>query len=58
MRPLWKDNRLTVELHKPDIAVLEKARSIGQALVAMNQENGQALVDATEAILSPKEEVE
>ena len=57
MKPIWRDGKLLVELHKPDIAALEKARSIGYALIAMNQENGQALVSATEAILfDPKED--
>ena len=51
MKPIWKNKRLTVELHKPDEQVLRKAQAIGEALMAMNQDTGQALVDAIRAIL-------
>ena len=51
MKPVWKSGKLTVELHKPDVAVLEKALAIGQALWAMNQASGTLLVEAIVAIL-------
>lgn len=50
MKPIWKDGKLSVELHRPDEQVLCKALAIGKALVAMNQETGQPLVDAINAI--------
>jgi len=53
MKPIWKNDKLTVELHVPEIAALKKTRNIGKALVAMNQPNGQMLVDAVDAILTP-----
>ena len=56
MRPLWKDGKLTVELHKPDVAILAKAMAIGAALTAMAQETGPPLVDAVAAILKPEKE--
>ena len=52
MRPLWKDGKLTVELHKPDVAILAKALAIGAALTAMAQETGPPLVEAVAAILN------
>jgi hypothetical protein len=55
MKPIWKDGKLTVELHKPDEAILAKARNIGEALTAMNQPNGQTLVDAIDAIVPGEE---
>ena len=51
MKPVWKDGKFSGELHKPDIRDLQKARDIGQALVAMNQPTGAALVEAIEIIL-------
>jgi hypothetical protein len=51
MKPKWKNGKLTVELHVPDEKALEKAREIGLALVAMNQETGKPLVEAVDAIL-------
>ena len=53
MKPIWKNEKLTVELHVPEITALKKTRNIGKALVAMNQPNGQMLVDAVDAILTP-----
>ena len=53
MRPIWRENRLTVELHKPDETLLRKARELGEALTAMNQDTGKLLVDAVDAILGP-----
>ena len=55
MKPIWKDGKLSVELHIPDRRDLEKARAIGQALGAMNQPEGAALVQAVDAILDPEE---
>lgn len=54
MKPIWKDNELRVELHKPEIAVLKKAREIGQALQAMHQSQGETMVTAINAILAPE----
>ena len=51
MKPKWKNGKLTVELHVPDEVALEKAREIGQALMAMNQGTGKPLVEAVDAIL-------
>ena len=51
MKPIWRHGELTVEMHKPDEAVLSKALAVGEALVAMGQPTGQPLVDAVEAIL-------
>ena len=51
MKPIWRNGKLTVELHKPDEAILRKAEAIGEALVAMNQDTGEALVSAIQAIL-------
>ena len=53
MRPIWRDNRLLVELHKPDEAMLRRARELGEALTAMNQDTGKPLVDAVDEILKP-----
>lgn len=55
MKPIWKDGKLTVELHKPDEDVLRKALTIGEALDAMNQATGAPLVAAVNAILFPKQ---
>ena len=52
MKPIWKNGKLTVELHKPDIVALQKARDIGEALTAMAQSTGEALVNAIEVILT------
>ncbi len=51
MRPTWIDEKLGVELHKPDAVILKKARIIGQMLLELHQPEGQELVDATETIL-------
>jgi len=45
-----------VQLHKPDIALLEKAGALGQMLIELRQEEGQPLVDAVNAILGVPEE--
>jgi len=50
MKPVWKNDHLTVVLHKPELSILAKARKIGQALHAMAQETGQPLMDAIDAI--------
>ena len=55
MKPIWKNGKLTVELHKPDVAVLENAKAIGEALAAMQQEFGEPLADAVDAILNETE---
>ena len=57
MKPIWKDGTLTVELHKPDTAILEKASDIGEALTAMGQTTGKALTDAVDAVLNTEETV-
>ena len=56
MKPIWKNNCLVVELHKPDVAILTKALAIGAALTAMAQPTGPPLVDAVAAILKPEKE--
>ena len=53
MKPIWRNGKLSVELHKPDISTLRRARDIGKALGAMNQESGPTLVEAIDAILKP-----
>jgi hypothetical protein len=54
MKPLFEDGKLTVELHKPERATLERAKAIGQALEALHQETGAPLVAAIQAILEAK----
>jgi hypothetical protein len=54
MKPLFTDGKLSVELHKPERAVLERAKAIGEALEAMHQEQGAPLVAACVAILEAK----
>ena len=49
----WKDDKFTVELCAADKRVMDKAREIGQALDAMQQETGAALIDAVNAITDP-----
>lgn len=51
MKPIWKNKQLTVELHKPERAILEKARDLGEQLLALHQPDGAPLVDAIDAIL-------
>ena len=53
MKPIWKNGKLTVELHKPDESILRRARELGEALTAMNQDTGKPLVEAVDAILGP-----
>ena len=55
MKPIWKNGKLVVELHKPDVAILTKAMTIGAALTAMQQPTGPPLVEAVAAILEPDE---
>ena len=60
MTPVWKDGVFRVELHKPDISALHKARDIGAALIQMAQTKGSALVQAIDEVLlgEPEEEDE
>ena len=51
MKPVFSDGKLSVELHKPEISILEKARDLGSALEAMHQECGAPLVAACDAVL-------
>ena len=51
MKPVWKDGVFRVELHKPDISALHKARDIGAALIQMAQTKGSALVQAIDEVL-------
>ena len=53
MKPIWKDGKLGVELHKPEVSVLERCREIGQQLAAMHQAAGAPLVAAINAVLEP-----
>lgn len=55
MKPVFEDGILSVELHKPERATLEKARDLGKALEAMHQETGAPLVAAIDAILNEKD---
>lgn len=55
MKPLFIDGKLTVELHKPERSILERAREIGKALAIMHQETGAPLVEAINAILGETE---
>ena len=45
-----------MELHKPEVALLEKARDLGEALTALHQPTGTDLVDAINVILGEKGE--
>ena len=58
MKPIWKDGKLTVELHKPDVKVLEAAWDIAQALTAMGQDTGVPLSVALADILQPEGETD
>ena len=58
MKPVFKDGKLTVELHKPEIQALQKARTIGQSLQILNQDSGLPLVEAIDAILEPEKPFE
>jgi hypothetical protein len=51
MKPHFRNGKLTVQLHRPDEAVLRRARELGEAFSAMNQDTGKPLVDAVDAIL-------
>ena len=53
MKPHFRNGKLTVELHKPDEAVLRRARELGEAFTAMNQDTGKPLIEAVDAILEP-----
>ena len=55
MKPLWKNGSLLVELHKPEIALLEKARELGKALSALHQPTGEPLIAAINKILNEEE---
>ena len=35
MKPVFKNGALSVDLHKPEVALLEKARELGEALNAL-----------------------
>lgn len=51
MKPIWANGTLTVELHVPDVRALEKARQIAEALTAMHQPGGEALVAVIDYVL-------
>jgi len=55
MSTIWKDGKLTVELHVADVRALEKAKHIGEALREMHQPGGAPLVEAIDGILDPGE---
>ena len=57
MKPIWKDGKLTVDLHKPEIELLKRARVVGLSLVAMHQDHGQELADVITAILGDGEDI-
>ena len=54
MKPIWKNDELTVKLHKSDLTILAKAMALGKALTAMQQPAGPPLVEAIAAVLTPK----
>lgn len=54
MKPIWKDKKLTVQFHEPDRNILIKARDLGEALVAMHQDDGQLLIDAIDKLIPPE----
>ena len=56
MKPLWKNGKLVVELHKPELILLRRAKDLGRQLNAMHQETGAPLVDAINVILGEKGE--
>ena len=58
MKPHFKDGKLTVELHRPDVVILSKALAIGSALTVMAQDTGPPLVDAITAILTQAGELD
>ena len=45
-----------MELHKPEVALLEKARDLGEALTALHQDTGAPLVAAIDAIIEKGED--
>ena len=58
MKPVLREGKLSVELHKPDIAVLEKALDIGHMLESLHRKNGTQLIAAIDAVLGKGEETE
>ncbi len=51
MKAEYKDETLTLQLLRPEITRLEKAREIGIGLMMMGQATGQPLVEAIDVIL-------
>ena len=51
MKPTLIDDELVIELHKPDVAVLERARKIGKTLVKLHQPEGEELVVVLDLVL-------
>lgn len=58
MKPVWKNGEFTVELHKPELAMLERCRDLGQCLIKMHQESGCGLVKAIDKVLGRTEVAE
>ena len=53
---VWLNGAFSVELCAADKRVMSKAREIGQALDAMQQTTGAALIEAVNAITDPTPE--
>jgi hypothetical protein len=46
MKPVLINGKLSVELNKPEVGTLTKAREIGLMLTELHQPTGSAIVDA------------
>ena len=51
MKPILKDGKLVVELHKPDVALLKRARELGLLLSLVDEGIGGPLVETINATL-------
>ena len=51
MKPTLIDDELVIELHKPDVTILENARKIGKTLVKLHQPEGEELVIVLDLVL-------
>jgi len=51
MKPVLKDGKLLVELHKPDITFLRRVRDFGRTLAVMREDLGVLLVEDASTIL-------
>lgn len=58
MKPILRDGKLAIELHKPEVSLLERARDIGRQLEALHQATGAPLVAAIDAVLAQPTDTE